>query len=178
MIWESWPWKRELFRIASRLEKRKQQKKWPEPSLAKVEMEMFFAAYSLRKLFEAAKISDNTTTSQFDVKVYDFIGTNVTKLNWHKIDKHYDLTKSVHSKKEALFICNQLIHSYVFVLLFEETGGLSGIYFCSDRERHKHLYLLDIDDLISYLVKVSQDEPHTIKSVFNEKKRDYDEYIC
>ena len=162
-----------MLKIAFRLEKRKQQRRWLETSFAKLEMEVFIAAYCIRKLFEAAKTSSSTTAYQFNVKAYRFIGTNITKINWHEFDEHYDLRKPKIFRKDALFICNQLVHSYVFAPDLKRTGGLRGIFFCSDRERHSWLYLLAIDELIRYLKKVGRDYPNYSSSCFDPKRRDY-----
>lgn len=134
MILESAPWKDELLKIACRLEKRKKQQRWPEASFSKLEMEVFIAAYCVRKLFETAKISTSITIFQFKVEAFRFVGTNITKLNWHEFDKHYDFRKPKILWKDPLFICNQLVHSYVFAPDLKRTGGLKGIFFCSDRE--------------------------------------------
>lgn len=136
-------------------------------------MEIFFTAYCLRKLFEASKVSNSTTAFQFTVKVYPFIGVRVTKYNWHKFDEHYDFRKPTTLRKDALFLCNQLIHSYVFAPYLKRTGGLKGVIFCSEKERHKQLYELDIDDLIRYLKKVGTDYPNYSSAIFDSKKQDF-----
>jgi hypothetical protein len=61
VIGDSAPWEAELLRIADRLEKRKTQKRWHEESRFLVERDIMIAAYIIRKLMEAKKLSDHVT---------------------------------------------------------------------------------------------------------------------
>jgi len=173
VILESAPWKDELLKIAFRLEKRKQQRRWLESSFSRLEKEVFIAAYCIRKLFEAAKTSSSIATFQFKVKAHCFIGTDITSFNRYEFEEHYDLRQPEIISKDVSFICNQLVHSYVFAPDLKRAGGLKGIFFCSDWERHKWLYRLDIDELIRYLKKVGRDYPNYSSSYLDPKKRDY-----
>jgi hypothetical protein len=44
--------------------------------------------------------------------------------------------------------CNKFIHSFVFVPREGERGGLDGLYFTSDQEKDRKLFLIDIDAVI------------------------------
>ena len=58
MIWESQYWKDELLRTASKLNKRLNQKRWPESSMASLEKEIMIGFYIIYKLIAAHKLSN------------------------------------------------------------------------------------------------------------------------
>ncbi len=63
MIWASYPWKEELLRIATRLEKKQKQRRWTERTEANLEKDVFIGCYALRKLMEAHKLSETVLMS-------------------------------------------------------------------------------------------------------------------
>lgn len=84
MIDESSYWKRELFRIAFNLRRRQKQRRWPDPSLARVELDVMLGCYIIRKFLEARKVSDSIAKHRLRLQVYRAIGKRVTYLNAHR----------------------------------------------------------------------------------------------
>jgi hypothetical protein len=109
-----------------------------------------------------------------NLTVYPIKGKAVTIYNLHKIDQIYDLEAKNSLQRDLRFICNQIIHSYVFMPDIDENGVFKAILFCSDRERNANLFGIEADNLINTLRVVGKDYPATSVSVFNPKKRDYD----
>ncbi|MBA3922711.1 MAG: hypothetical protein H0X31_13855 [Nostocaceae cyanobacterium] len=70
-------------------------------------------------------------------------------------------------------ICNQFIHSYIFLPSFGEFNQLDGIIFCSDHTRKKKVFKLAITDLIEALKIVGSDYPSSGYHIFNKKSGDY-----
>ena len=173
MIWESSYWKDDLLKTARKLERKKNQKRWPERALVNFEKEMFISFYSIRKLIEANKISTDLIETIITAKSYPSLGKVVTSMNWHRIDELYDFSTSNIEKLLLTFICNQLIHSYVFMTSFNENNQLTGILFSSDRYRNKKLFSMDINDVIEILRKVGSNYPNISRSIYDEKKKDY-----
>jgi hypothetical protein len=130
VIWESSYWKEDLRRLAEKLKARKIQKKFPERSLACLEKEIFIGCYIIRKLIGAKKLSDSIVRLKFPVRSHSSIGRKLTWFTWNRdFDRSYDF-KNVHAEYISLpYLCNQLIHSFVFVPHFgrhgwtENTGG-------------------------------------------------------
>jgi hypothetical protein len=174
MIWESEHWKKPLLRLASKLVRWRNPREWTERELVSIEKDIFVAFYSIRKLMDAKKLSDATEVMPVNVTIYPSKGKAVTIYNWEKIDKLYDLEAKNLSQRDLRFICNQIIHSYVFMPEIDENGVFQAIVFCSDRERNANLFGIGADDLIKALRVVGKDYPATSASVFNPKKRDYD----
>jgi hypothetical protein len=159
MIWESWPWKKELARRAESLRKRKTQKRWSAATSAAVEQDLFIAAFAIRKLLEAAKISDEVECVPVPAVFHNPAkGRVVDLMNWHKIDQLYDLASSAPASFTLREFCNQLIHSFVFMPCMGDAGGLAGVFVTSDRVRRRRLFYFDLDAIIAVMDRVAKDD--------------------
>lgn len=174
MIFESWPWKQEIKRKAKALENRMRQRRWVEASFANTEQDVMLSAYAVRKLFEAKKISDEIRLMKIPITAHKATGKPVTHYNWHLTEELYDLEKNSARKVAPLYLMNQVIHSYVFILSFEEDNGLAGFLVASNWQRSKRLYYVQLTDFIKYLRLVAEDNIVFMKSKWNESLRDYD----
>jgi len=173
MIWESWPWKQEISRRAAALEKRKGQRKWRQESFAAVEMDVMLAAYAVRKLFEAKKLSDALRDWTVTVYVYKNTGKRITHSNWHRLPELYDLENQKPVAIKPEFLVNQIIHSYVFMLSIAEDNGMSGFFVASDRQRAKGLYLITLGIFVHFLRQVAEDSVVSMHSIWDESRLDY-----
>lgn len=159
MIWDSVPWKNDLARFAKALDKRKAQLRWTQVSSARLEQEFFFSAFAIRKLIEAKKLSDEVLKVTIKANEHKPVGRLVDLMNWHKIDKLYDLER--HTTRHFLLeaYCNQIIHSFIFIPVLQENAeGLMGIYVSSDREKGKGLFYFDLEDIKKMLEYVASDD--------------------
>ncbi len=175
MIWESYYYKDELAEIAHRLAKRKNFKKWNEKSLVLLEKDVFIAFFYIRKLLEAKKLSYLIGKQKIKLKAFLGKEKNATLLNNHKLDDLFNLNKENQEHVKLEFLCNQIIHSYILQICFEEFhDGLIGLFFCSDKKRNKKLYYIEIDNLIELLISISQDYPTNSIKKFNPETKDYE----
>lgn len=174
MIWDSWPWKDDLLQRALRLERRITQRRWPEASLAKTEQDIFISAYGIRKLFEADKLSDEVESSSVPVVPYPSTGKTADRMNWHHLDKLYDIENPLPTAKLGLErFCNQIIHSFVFMITHNDENGLAGFFCASDREKPQLVYYVDICPVIDLLKLVARDDvssAHRIRGAAGEWK--------
>lgn len=174
MIWESHPWKVDLGRRGAWLRKQQQNRKWPESSLVRVEQNIMVGCYCVRKLIEAKKLTDRVSNRSVPLVTYRPTGKRVTHFNWHRIDELYDLERSTREVKTLTFLCNQLIHSYVFICAHNAREGLTGIMFASDRQRHQCLYQVSIRVLANVFEAVARDGVWSSYFQWNEARKDYD----
>jgi len=145
MIWDSRPWKRELARIILALQRRKHQKRWLSTSNSKLEMEVFYSAYAVRKLLESYKLSDDLELMSVKAEEFPPIDKVADMMNWHRIHELYDLNQPTPRKLSLLDFCNQIIHSFVFIPLFEDTSAnVVGFYVSSDRQKAKGLFYFNL----------------------------------
>lgn len=77
-------------------------------------------------------------------------------MNWHKLDELYDLSAGREASIGLRDFCNQIVHSFVFVLSIAASGGLQGFFVASDREKSQGLLYFDIDSVSDALLRVSR----------------------
>jgi hypothetical protein len=174
MISNSSYWKDDLLKNAHGLRKRAKQKRWADASFVRVEQAIMLGFYSIRKLVESKLLSDTIASQTIELTAYSWKGKAITRVNSLGFDKLYDLDNGVTVTKDLLFVCHQMVHSYIFLTPLNENGSLDGVIFSSDRERHTALYFLDINRIITLFEFIGNDDPSQTMMVFNNKKQDYD----
>lgn len=174
MIAESYYWKNDLLKQADALRTRKSQRRWPEVSFARLEQTVMLGFYSIRKLIEASKLSNSTFEQELPLTTYPRIGKNVTRMNSYKLDQLYNFASQSTDSRDVLFICHQIVHSFVFMPAFDEDGKLDVILFTSDRHRNQRLYSITLEQIIQLFDQVGNDYPNEIQMVFNPDSGDYD----
>ena len=174
MIWESSYWKEDLGRLADKLKTRKAQKNFPARSLACLEKEIFIGCYIIRKLIDAKKLSDRIVRLKLSVRFYSSIGRKPTWLTWDRdLDRSYDFENAQSESMSISYLCNQLIHSFIFVPHFGSHGTLQGIFFNSDFSKSRKLYYLSISTLGMLFRKVATNYPWKYQISFDPLKQDY-----
>jgi hypothetical protein len=148
MIWESSYWKDDLLRQAKMLRARVRQRRWPESSSAKVEQTLLGGFYAVRKLIESKKLTDSLKSKAIQVTEFAPAGKTVHLHNWHHIDRLYNLDTPKKAKIDLLSLCDQFVHSYIFLLSFDEGSKLKGVFVTSDTKRISCLYHIDVQHVI------------------------------
>ena len=117
------------------------------------------AMIKARKLMDdAAKITDSTKNHNLVLAWYPNI-KKVNDLNSYRLDNLYDLNVENKETRSLRFICNQIIHSYVFRIAVNERGGFGGIVFSSDKDKDSKLYFMDTRQLVEVFRLVGNDYP-------------------
>lgn len=175
MIWESYYWKTDLLKYADSLKKRRQQKHWPDASLARCEQTIMFGFYAIRKLAESKKLTDKVVNGNISVTKRRSKGKAVLYTNYHRAEELYEFDDAgTRSTISVMNLCNQVIHSYAFFLVMNSKNQLDGFLVTSDRNRNTGILEVKAADAIMLFEKVGQDDIREAKLTFNEKKRDYD----
>ena len=157
MIWESCYWKEPLLKAAKWLRSIRLGENTQERTYVRIEKEIFWGFYSIRKLLDArTKLSDHTYELRFSLKTFKNV-KKVDELNWHKLDELYDLEDSNIEQRDIRYLCNQFIHSFVFIPSGETR--LEGIYIASDRIRNQKLYFVSLDQILRAFRAVGRDYP-------------------
>ena len=174
MIWESVYWKDDLMRKAKSLQWRcTQQKRWPEASFAKTEQEIMIGCYTIRKLIEAQKLTTALVDSLVSLSLHrckNDVGPSHS--SWYQLDRHYDLLNSKNTCLPLRQFCNQMIHSFVFILGFSEQGKLKEVVFNSDKTRAKFVYGIEVVQLAELFMNVATNYPASyIEGMDDEGKR-------
>ena len=158
MIAESWPWKPELAKHVHAIRRRITQLRWPPSSLAALERDLFVAAYAVRKLVEAVKVSDEVEASSLLARAHPRRDRPVDVANRHRVDDLYDLTISSEQRVGLRQFCNQVIHSFVFAIVTGPDGGLAGVFIASDRDKDRHVLFFHAEEVVETLGAVVSDE--------------------
>lgn len=175
MIYESYIYKDELKKMVNRMKKRLTQKRWTDHSLFLFEKDIFIAFYIIRKMIEAkTKISTKTTSMKVNLVQYMPTGKSPSVINDSSIDDLYAMNKPHKVTKDLTFLCNQIIHSYIFCPCIDIQPQNLYVLFNSFYERTKGLYHLSVADLILVLQRVSSDNPAFVKMKYNPEERDYE----
>ena len=155
MIWDSQYWRDDLHRRAVVLRDKQRQRRWGQASFGRLEQTVMLGFYAIRKLAEARKIPDAKFSQPVHLHTFSAKGKVVTLLNWHKLDELYDVNDPRETREALSFVCNQIIHSYVFTPIFRKGGGLESIAFNSDRTRSSRLYSIAVDEMIRLFTSIS-----------------------
>lgn len=175
MIYESEFWKKDLKKQADFLGTLLKHRPWGSTTQGRLEQSIMLGFYAIRKLGEAHVLSDATLRQEIQLKAYLPTGKDVTYRNWDKVDELYEMENPSGVTKDLIFLCHQFVHSYVFMAVMKDRPqGLFGILFCSDRERHKNLYLIEADRIVALFRQCGNEYPNEIHTKFNASKRDYD----
>jgi hypothetical protein len=140
MIWESGPWKQQLVRDAARLRRLGNSRldaDGGDKEVFQLERQVFIAAYTMRKLSEAGKLSSNWDHQRLACLRFPIKGKDIPdRLNWHHIDRHYDLNASLNVKMNPKEFCDRIIHSFVFVPCIGSEETIKSFYFTYAPSRH------------------------------------------
>ncbi len=142
MIWNSEPWRRQLLAISAQLEKRRTQRRWPDASLAQLEMDVMLGAYSVRKLLDVQTalthaVRDRLVTVNAIPARNDPRGIGPDVMNWDQLERWFPLETVRPATLTVRGLCNQVIHSWVFIPSMADGGGLNSILVTSELSRRK-----------------------------------------
>lgn len=159
MINDSVPWREQLWRSADELERRKTQRRWTERTSFLVEREIMVGCYAIRKLYEARKVSDPLAARKWEVTRHALTSARRPDI-WARATpwEYYDLLHGTSAMVSITDLCNQVIHSYIWMLSATEAGDFDGIYVASDRQRLSGLFFIPLDRFIELFRAVGSED--------------------
>ncbi|KAF1074532.1 hypothetical protein [Halodesulfovibrio sp. MK-HDV] len=158
MIHESWYWKEPLLKSAEHFIEWQHLNDIDDELFVEIEQAILIGFYSIRKLFESYKLSDEMEEKRVHLELHPFVGYEVTWRNDHKFDEHYDFSRTNCETKGYRFLCNLFIHSFVFVTSINDHGGFDGVFISSDKTKESKLYAVSVEQLIDIFQSVGNDE--------------------
>ena len=129
--------------------------------------------YTIRKLVEAHQVPDHMVSKGMRLQSCPSTGRAVTFMNYHRFAELYDFSQAAVVSKDLLFVCNQVVHSYVFAPLFRPNGQLQAILFNSDRTRNRELFIATIKDVVGTFRRVGSSDPASLDMKFDDARSDY-----
>ncbi len=156
------PWKHQLNRTLLDFRKlpEKTGRVHDEVSLEKF---FFVSAFLMRKLWERLELTNDIDETEFAVKKYacirkpppiHFWVRDKEGRVWQPIEDHYELDEPKDATLSFVQLCNQVIHSYVFVARPKE----GEVFLCSKRFFEKVLYRIEVTRYLELIERVYYDE--------------------
>lgn len=168
---ESVYWKKQLLNTTKWLHSVKLSECSRDSTYFRVEKKIFFGFYSIRKLFDTYKVSDTTKATTIELTWHR--NTNpVDYLNWHKLDECYDLSSEHTEVRDIRYLCNQFIHSYVFLIKGE--CRFEGIFIASDQVKNERVYFVPLSDILHVFRLVASDYPSMLKLVRDPRTGEFE----
>jgi len=114
--------------------------------------------FSLRRLIEAEKTSSLLPKKRVKVGVLPLTGREPAPFDRWTPYEFYDFDSKQRSELDVGSLLQEVIHSFVFFLAFDETNVMTGVYVGSDRTKRKRLYLVSMQDIIELFDYVSRED--------------------
>lgn len=175
MIHESYPWKQELKRHIKQIRKYNSADRFDlrfDSTYTILEKSIMYSAFAARKLIECNKLSDSSDSYSMQINAYRPLKKVDVMHRWPENNTH-DWYNPIRVTAFGKNICNWIIHSYIFCLIFDENGSVEGIYLSSDFDKNKYLYEILLDRWLDYLTFVSDDSIVDLVLHYDSEKSDY-----
>lgn len=176
MIWESAPWKEKLLADADLLERWSTKKRISQRRSFLVEQRVFLAAYAIRKLIEAGKLSSSFEGRAMECQTFSAVSDYITVKNSHRIHELYDLECPIKRVISAMDLINVIIHSFIFSEALGDDDSIDGFFVTSDRKRYDCLWWVDVGQYIRLMREVGHDYPACSHAVFDDEKNEWVEW--
>lgn len=173
MIWESAFWKNDLIKFSKKIHLRLKQTRWPDAANANAEKEIMISAFVARKLFDSKKISEVLENRELKIIKYKSNGKKINLLRRLSPEKYFDLDQPIKGTIPFRILCNQIIHSYIFMLLMNDKGNLTHFWVASDYDKFKFIYQIDVKTYASVLLQIGNYWPKQESYEFDEIKNEY-----
>lgn len=169
---ESFYWKSDLLEYAKKFRPIKNPLRWSEKRHVNFEKDVILSFFIIRKLAECNKFSLKTLNHKLIIYRSPCIG-DVNNLNFHAIERLYDLESEEEVSKNIIFVSNQFIHGGALFAYRENDRNWGGIYTCSDFERRIFVYRIPITEVVKLLEIAGNDYPRSMSTIYCDKKGDY-----
>ncbi|PZN99382.1 MAG: hypothetical protein DCF30_11940 [Hyphomicrobiales bacterium] len=163
MIHESAPWKAQLRRDADLLERWASKPSCTERRSFLIEKKLFLAAYAMRKLDEASKLSSALLAANVDVLRFRSNKPGYDQLNSHRFDEFFSMGEPELFKLSGRRLLNLLIHSFVFVEVIGQNDICEGFMVTSDYELSRGLVQVEMRVFVELMRTAASDNPSAMR---------------
>jgi hypothetical protein len=165
MIHESAPWRSYLAKDAEFIDRWAAKTAITERRSILLERKVFLAAYAMRKLFEARKLTSSSNHKTVQCKTFPAIDRHaISSWNAYKFYQLYDFSSPSVQTVKLPDLLNLIIHSLLFSEVIQKNGKISAFFVTSDRKR-SNLWLIRLSHFTSLMRYVAQDYPAVIHRV-------------
>jgi hypothetical protein len=125
------------------------------------------AAYAMRKLDDALKVSTAVLGATIPALKFDSTGPGFSSHTNYGFDRYFDLTKPQSVDLPRRRLLNLLIHSLAYVEVLGEGEAYEGFMATSDQERERGLLQVGLKDYLGLMREVGRDYPSSLLSAFD-----------
>jgi hypothetical protein len=147
--------------MADRLEARTVQKRWTERTSYLVERDLLVGAFSVRKLIDSHKVSQQTTRRKFKVLSARLTGEPADPWTAYQYWENYDIANQRNAQLPLRDLTNPLIHSLVLGLSATPVPPhqLDGFIVASDYTVGTRIFFFPVDSVVEAFRSVADDDP-------------------
>lgn len=158
MVHESYPWKQDLRRRKNLLLRYNKADRFDanyDATYTVIEKAIFYSAFIIRKLIDCDRLSTEADDWQVQIEKYSAL-KEFDRIHHFVDEDSHDWENGQGLTVPAKNICNWLIHSYVFTLMFKD-GTVDAFAVASDFDRNDSLYVIELAEWIRYMEFVASD---------------------
>lgn len=163
MIHESAPWKAQLGRDADLIERLALKPSCSERRSFLIEKKVFLAAYAMRKLDDASKLSSALLGSELEVLRFRSCKPGYDQLNSHRFAEFFAMGEPEAFKLSGRRLLNLLIHSFVFVEVIDQSEVCEGFMVTSDFELSRGLVQVEMQAFVELMRAAASDYPSAMR---------------
>jgi hypothetical protein len=154
------PWKKDLTRLADKLQRRSGLKRWTASSTAAFEKEVFMGAFVVRKLMDSGHVSHVVSGKTHRIIFYRIRDPNDIGSKIKHFTHGYQLARGNPEDIPLRKLMDQLVHSYHFSPFVPFRQGMDGIFFASDWSHRNRLYYFPLPKLVEVFRSVGRTNLH------------------
>jgi hypothetical protein len=163
VVHESAPWKAQLGRDAALIERWAAKPSCTERRSFLIEKKVFLAAYAMRKLDDASKLSSALLAGDIEVLRFPSSKPGYDQLNSHRFDEFFAMAEPEVFKLSGRRLLNLLVHSFVFVEVIGENDVCEGFMVTSDYELSKGLVQVEMRAFVELMRDAASDNPSEMR---------------
>ena len=175
MIFESGTWKDDLSSYRSKIIEYGSSKYFQndddvsDNAYSILEKSIFYSAFVIRKLVDCkTKLSDEADCYALKVEIFESKKQFDNMHHWTSEDSH-NWESSRKLTKQGKEVCNWLIHSLIFELVYNEDQSVEGFCVSSDFDSDKCLYHVTLNNWLNYVGFISSDDVSELHAERTEK---------
>lgn len=158
MINDSVPWREELLKTATALERRSTMTRWASRTGFRIERDLMFGMFAIRRLIESAKTSTLLPNERVSLGVHPLIGRIPGIYDRWSYGEHYEMESKRQTQLTVRELVTLFIHSFVLEFYPASGDGSAKIWVVSDRDRHKWLYSISFDRVGALFRRVGDED--------------------
>lgn len=155
MITESWPWRRELKRVAEKITRVTHFRHLRQDTLHNLEKDILIGFFSVRKLIDAkSKIEKRVAEMELCLERCSAVRPMGS---YQRFDfyEYFDLKSPYLVNKDLSYVSNQMVHSLLFNFGYLKGNGGLGVFFVSDKDRLKFCNFIAVESIAKVFTDVA-----------------------